>query len=382
MNSKTIQKCIICGNKKLRVLFKIKNAPFSVSKLLDRDQLAKDKKQPLTLKICDTCKLSQLAGNLLPSGFYNDYQMSFSYSRMIQTYQQRLAEDFIRYFKLNGKSAFEIGCGDGMFASFLNRKGLKTVGIEPSVPLYNLARKKVKALNQYFNKRAPLKKKHYDAFVSRQVFEHVDDPNKILQDAKEFLKPAGVGLIEVPSFSTIASFNRYYDICRDHRSYYTPVTLQYLLATNNFQVIKIFHTAHNEYITAYFKNNEYHQQELKSFFARYAGYRQSIKKLLTKYKGKKIAVWGAGGKGVTFLSICDIRPEDILFVIDSDTHKGNKYTTGSHILVKTPAAVEFNSIDLIIIAAVMFQEEIIKDLIGRYKYKNKIAVLSPYPHIL
>lgn len=382
MNSQTKQKCIICGNRKFRSLFKIKNAPSSVAKLLDKNQLARDKKQILILKMCTKCKLSQLVKNLPPSDYYSDYQMAVSYSKQMQTYQEWLAKDFIQYFGLNGKSAFEIGCGDGMFASFLSQNGLTTIGIEPSVPFYNLAKKRVKVLNRYLDKKVPLKKNFYDAFASRQVFEHVDNPNRILQNAKEFLKPSGVGLIEVPSFTTTTIYNRYYDICRDHIAYYTPYTLQYLLTVNNFQVIKIFHTANNEYITAYFRNNEYHKEELKSFFTNCVDYKKSIKEMLRTYRNKKIAVWGAGAKGITLLSICDIRPEDILFVIDSDRYKRNKYTPGSHIFIKTPEEVDFGSIDLIIISAVMYQNEIIKDLGSRYKYKNKIGILAPYPHII
>jgi UDP-N-acetylmuramoylalanine-D-glutamate ligase len=101
------------------------------------------------------------------------------------------------------------------------------------------------------------------------------------------------------------------------------------------------------------------------------------------HKNKKIAVWGAGGKGIAFLSMCNISPnKDILFVIDSDPQKQGKYTTGSHILIKSPKEVNFKKLDLIIISAVMYQKEIIKDLKSKYNYKNKIALIASKPHII
>ena len=375
------QKCILCGNTKLKPIIKINNAPASVSKLLDKNKIARDQKVLLHLVICPNCKLAQLTkNNPISYSFYNDYYMADSYSKMMKQYQKWQANDFIKTFNLKGKSAFEIGCGDGMFASLLNKYGLKTIGIEPSKPFYKLAKKKVKVFNKYFNKTAPLKKHYYDAFVARQVFEHLINPNEILENVKLYLKPNGVGLIEVPSFPTILEKNRYYDIFPEHVAYYTEYTLQYLLTKHNFQIIRIFHTANNEYLTAYIRNNDYYENEVKLFSRNYTNYKRDIKKLLKSYRN--IAIWGAGRKGISLLAMCDIFPKDILFVIDSDPYKKNKYTVGSHIIIKSPKEVDFKKIDLIIISAVMYQEEIIQDLKTKYNYHNKIALISPNPKVL
>ncbi len=378
-----VQKCILCNNKKFKTIIKINNAPVCVARLLDKNGIQKDKKILIELISCTRCKLCQLKrDNFVERNFYDNYQMLISCSKQMQDYQKQQSEDFVKYFNLKGKSAFEIGCGDGTFASFLNKYGLKTIGVEPSEPFYNLAKKKIKVLNQYLNKKTCLEKKHYDAFVSTQVFEHLSNPNQVLRDAKLYLKPNGVGLIEVPSFLTAIKDNRYYDIFRDHVAYYTKYTLEYLLARNNFQVIKTFHSADNEYLTTYFKSNNYHTDELKLFSTGYINYKKDIKKLFSSYKNKKVAVWGAGGKGIALLSTCDISPKDILFVIDSDIHKQGKYTMGSHILIKSPKEINFKKLDLIVISAVMYQKEIIKDLKSKYNYKNKIALISPKPHII
>lgn len=378
-----IQKCIVCGHQKFKTVLKINNAPAYVERLLNRGQIKHDRKISLTLISCRKCKLTQLKRtNFVERNFYDQYQMAVSYSKQMRDYQKWLAKDFVAYFNLKGKSAFEIGCGEGMFGSFLNQNGLKTLGVEPSKPFYHLAKKKIKVFNQYLDKKTSLKKNYYDAFVARQVFEHLKKPNQVLKDAKLYLKPSGVGLIEVPSFLTALKNNRYYDIFRDHTAYYTKYTLQYLLNQNNFTLRKIFHSAEGEYLTAYFKNNDDHSDQLKSFSHDYLDYKKAVQKLFAAHKKKKIAVWGAGGKGIALLALCDIRPEDILFVIDSDPHKQGKYTTRSHILIKAPGRVNFKELDLIIVSAVMYQKEIISNLKTRYHYKNKIGIIVPQPHIL
>lgn len=379
-----INKCIICGNRKLKSIIEINNAPAYVQRLLNKNETEKDKKISLTLLFCNKCKLCQLKKeNFIGRDYYSNYSwLPVSYSKQMQAYQKWLAKDFVKYFNLKGKSAFEIGCGDGMFTSFLNKNGLRTIGIEPSKSLYNLAKKKIKVLNQYLDKKTSLKTKHYDAFVSRQTFEHLENPSKGLRDAKLYLKPSGVGLIEVPSFLTILKDNRYYDISREHFAYYTKDALQYLLTINNFEIIKIFHTANNEYLTVYFRNNDYYDAKLKLFTDNYVKYVREIKKLIHLYNNKNIAIWGAGGKGISLLSMCDISLQNILFVIDSDPYKKGKYTTGSHLLIKSPKEVDFKELDLIVISAVMYQDEIIQDLKTKYNYRNKIALISPKPHIL
>jgi SAM-dependent methyltransferase len=380
-----IQKCILCGNKKFKSVIKINSAPSSVGKLLARRTARRCKNAPLSLQTCSNCKLSQLnESSFIEDDYYDDYQMGASYSPQMRKYQKWLARHFISRFDLKGKTCFEIGCGDGMFASFLAKYGLKVVGIEPSVSFFNLAKcNKVKVLNRYFDESLPLKKNFYDAFVARQVFEHLKDPNHILQNAKLYLKPGGVGLIEVPSFSTAVKNKRYYDVFRDHVAYYTEYTLQYLLTLNNFQVIEIFHTADKEYLAVYFKNNECYDAELRTWSLNYEAYKKSAKDFLGLHKNKKIAVWGAGGKGIAFLSLCGIKEIDnILFVIDSDANKWDKYTPGSGLLVMPPRKVDFKKIDLILISAVMYQKEIIKDIRVKYKYKNKIGIIMPSPHII
>jgi len=377
------QKCIICGNTKFKHILRISNAPVCVSKLLNKDDIKKDKKITLDLIMCTKCKLVQLQkNNFTESGFYDDYYMTVSYSPYMQTYQRWLAKDFIKTFNLKGKLALEVGCGDGLFASFLNKYGLKTIGVEPSHKFYVLAKKKIKVLNEYLNRDTSLKHHHYDAFVARQVFEHLSNPNKILENIKLYLKPNGVGLIEVPSFTTAINKNRYYDIFRDHIAYYTEYTLQYLLTQNNFRLIKLFHAADNEYLTAYVQNNNYFDSKLQSFEENYSKYKKVVKNLLKTYNNKNVAVWGAGGKGISLLANCNISPRNILFVIDSDSYKHNKYTPGSHIIIKSPQEVDFEALDLIIISAVMYQNEIIRDLKTKYHYHNKIALITPFPHIL
>lgn len=97
--------------------------------------------------------------------------------------------------KLSDKlKILDIGCGDGFFLKEAKRLGFKELyGVEPSKNAVNnlipeLNRKKI--IIDIF-KRSQFKKDFFDVITFFQVFDHVLNPNKFLQDCHYLLKPGG-----------------------------------------------------------------------------------------------------------------------------------------------------------------------------------------------
>jgi len=79
----------------------------------------------------------------------------------------------------------DYGCGTGVFVQFLRENGFTSVyGYDPFVPAY--ADRKV--LNE-----------QYDAVVSFDVIEHVDDPRQLLAELRNLLHPLGHLVIGTPN---------------------------------------------------------------------------------------------------------------------------------------------------------------------------------------
>lgn len=372
-------KCIFCGWGDFKVLHSSNNYPSNVQKLLKKEQISEDNKIKVEILQCKACKLVQLKTQSPSTVGYSDYLMTTSHSDYSKSYQLSLAEDFINKFDLKGKNVVEIGCGDGAFLEILETNNVDVLGIEPSKRAFNLAIKKgLNALNEYLTKKACLKNT-FDAFVIRQVLEHISKPNDFLQDIKYLLKNNAVGLIEVPSLHKTKKYKRFFDFFPDHVAYYSNSTLSKVLEGNGYEVLDIFRCAGEEYLVAYVKVKE--EEDLENIWIELEEFTNQIRSIISRIKkqNKKIALWGSGGKGIATLALCDLNNNDFEFVIDSDPNKWGYYTPGSHIKIVSPKNI--SKVNCIIITAMMYKKEIVKQIV-KIGYSGDIGVISPSPKIL
>ena len=258
--------------------------------------------------------------------------------------------------------------------------------VEPSAKACEVATQRgVSVINAYFDSNTPLEPNSFDAFVVRQALEHMDNPIIFLQNIQHFLKSNAVGLIDVPNILKTLKDGRYYDFCPEHLVYYNIDSLLKVLVNSNFEVLDIFVDANEEYIVSFVKNSGLKSDNMiNQFVEGFSLFKNGLLKLVDTFNkdNKKIAVWGAGGKSIASLSFCELTSKDIKYVVDSDPNKWNKYTTGSKIKIEPPDHLLKEPVDVVIIGAVMYQAEIIKQLRKQLKFKGIIVILVPTPHIL
>lgn len=96
---------------------------------------------------------------------------------------------------------------------------------------------------------------------------------------------------------------------------------------------------------------QHHLKKLQSVETNYFDYyiksKEIITKLLEQYEGYKIAIWGAGKKGIDFLQICDPEHTRIQYVIDKDPKKWGTILDTGHAI--TPYEEVAQHIDVIFI---------------------------------
>jgi hypothetical protein len=63
---------------------------------------------------------------------------------------------------------------------------------------------------------------------------------------------------------------------------------------------------------------------------------RDLKVFIDEYQimGKRVAIWGAGGKGISVMSVAQIT--GVPYVIDSDPHKIGSFTPVTHIPICAP----------------------------------------------
>ena len=144
--------------------------------------------------------------------------------------------------KTNTKSHLDIGCGTGEFLNSCEKKGIKTVGIEPSdiarkkaVENYQLDVRKNTSLNQFDDNS-------FDSISMWHVLEHVYDIQETTKSLSKILKEKGYAIIAVPNHKSFdAKFYKKHWAAWDlpiHINHFNPSTITKLFHKNNFVLEK------------------------------------------------------------------------------------------------------------------------------------------------
>lgn len=99
------------------------------------------------------------------------------------------------------KAVVDLGCGTGELLSLLDMKVQKCIGVDSSLKMLELAKKRFAAVNGQYEFRLgeieylPVKEKEVDAAVINMVLHHIAVPSQVIHEAFRVLKPGGSLLI-------------------------------------------------------------------------------------------------------------------------------------------------------------------------------------------
>lgn len=151
----------------------------------------------------------------------------------------------LSYTPQGGGKVLDIGCGTGDRLKVFRRKGFDVYGVEVS-PQARYAREHLNLNVMEGNLlKAGYAGDFFDVITMYNVFEHVHDPRKLLQEIRRVLKAKGYLVVGVPSTDSIQYHlfrKRWsaFDLPRD-LFYFNPSLLRRLLEEGGFQVIGVDH---------------------------------------------------------------------------------------------------------------------------------------------
>jgi D-arabinose 1-dehydrogenase-like Zn-dependent alcohol dehydrogenase len=91
-------------------------------------------------------------------------------------------------------------------------------------------------------------------------------------------------------------------------------------------------------------------------------------------RNERVAVWGAGGKGIAVLAVTQLT--GIAYVIDSDPNKQGRWTPVSDLPVVSPTALLAEPVDALIVTAMAYKDEIVHHLREEIAFKGEIVCLT------
>ena len=340
-----------------------------------------DRPVRVEVRECAGCGLVQL-DEPPADGYYDDYLMTVSHSPQMRAFQRAQAKRLVERFGLAGKRVLEVGCGDGNYLSILGEIGVAATGLEPSARFRAAAEQRtgLPVLAGYVAGGRPVAGAPYDGFVTREVLEHVPDPNDFLASIRASLTRDGVGLVEVPSLEQALDRGRFFDFFPDHVNYWSAGTLARALERNGFLVHEVTRGMGGEYLEAWVAVDAGRRladvaasagravDELRSLVARCAS------------EGREVAVWGAGAKGLATLALAG--GDGYRYVIDADPHKQGGYTPVSHLPVVPPERLREEPVDVVVLTSLAYRDEVVRFLRGELAFGGTIAVLGPSLELL
>lgn len=365
------RECRLCGYVPIKSITSLRGMPRWNHRLLSEAEVSSDFGIEINVLQCPGCGFVCVPPNLSPD-YYDDYVNIPSLSRKAQMFQMEQARDFVEQFSLRGARVMEVGCGDGFFLEALRTAGAEVFGIEPSARQRDLAvsRGHEVELGQLSNERRL--KRPFDAFVTRQVFEHVEDMRDFLLSIRCNLRLGAHGLVEVPNLDLLAAEARFFDFIPEHINYFSPRTLALVLELAGYSVLEVAPVQEGESLRAYVRWDGL--PEYDSLVLRVDTLRTQIETFLAdcRSKGRKVAIWGAGGKGLGMMAIADLRHVEML--VDGDPGKVGLYTPVSHLKIRSPAELADRAIDVVIVMAPAYEQEIAAVLRSRYSFSGTIVL--------
>ncbi len=99
-------------------------------------------------------------------------------------------------------------------------------------------------------------------------------------------------------------------------------------------------------------------------------------------EGKRIAGYGAPGKGNTLLNFCGIRTDLLEYTVDRNPYKQGKFLPGTHIPIRHPEVLEQDRPDYILILPWNLKDEIVQQLAHTREWGAQFIVPIPEVTVL
>ncbi|MBI2664000.1 class I SAM-dependent methyltransferase [Candidatus Woesearchaeota archaeon] len=93
---------------------------------------------------------------------------------------------------IKGQTALDVGCREGIQSKWLESKGYKVTSID-------IEKAYEKCIIADCNKKLPFKSNSFDLAWCSEVIEHLDNPEKSVNEMRRVLKPGGIMIITTPN---------------------------------------------------------------------------------------------------------------------------------------------------------------------------------------
>ncbi|WP_084444788.1 class I SAM-dependent methyltransferase [Hymenobacter roseosalivarius] len=400
--------CRFCGTPLTHTFVNLGTSPLCQNHVRPSEFNMAEPFYPLHARVCKECFLVQLDEFVSPKEVFNDYAYFSSYSVSWLRHAQRYTDMAAERFNLNSSSlVVEIASNDGYLLQYFVEKGILVLGVEPAANVAEHAQAKgINTMVRFFGRDTA---QHIattvgqaDLLLGNNVLAHVPDINDFVGGMQVLLKPEGVITMEFPHLLRLIEGNQFDTIYHEHFSYLSFNTVERIFAHHGLTLfdveevpthggsLRIFarHTAHEAQLVTE-RVAELREREVEAGIldlALYAAFEEKTKETKRKLldflieaarAGKKVAGYGAPGKGNTLLNYCGIRTDFMEYTVDLSPHKQGNFLPGTRIPILHPNHIKETKPDYVLILPWNLREEIMEQMAEVRSWGGKFVVPIP-----
>lgn len=363
--------CPVCGDSSPFVFVERERVPVTQNLILPSSQAAREiARGSLAMCCCESCGFAfnrDFDASLV--GYGDAYDNTQSHSPSFKAYMDELVDHLITRRGVRGARVVEVGCGKGYFLrTLIERSGGENVGwgFDPSYvgPTTELDGKLAFERCYYGPMHASLEA---DVVVCRHVIEHVAEPLALLATVRAALvnSPNARVFFETPSLEWILQNLVMWDFFYEHCSLFSKPALATAFERAGFEVTEIATTFGGQYLwlEATLANSSARPRgpgalpELARRFSREERQWLEFWRRRLGSTNDKLAIWGAGAKGVTFANLVDETCERIDCVVDLNPHKQGCFLPGTGHPIVAPQALGEREVRTAILMNPNYREE-------------------------
>lgn len=278
---------------------------------------------------------------------YSDrYEETQGFSARFRDFTRSLAQRWIDRYGIHGRDVLEIGCGKGEFLALMcELGGNRGVGIDPSAIPERLDATNVSLLPEVFaDEHAALPA---DVVVCRHTLEHIAPVGDFLRQVRRVIgdRLDTVVLFELPDVLRVLREVAFWDIYYEHCSYFSPGSLVRLFRRACFEVLNVELDFDDQYILLEARpaTAEAPAAEpmpgldaVPEVLRAAEGFRVDLARQVDGWRamlateasaGNRVAIWGGGSKGVSYLTTLGTDAVD--YAVDINPRKQGRYLAGT-----------------------------------------------------
>lgn len=384
--------CRLCGHTELVSVLDLGASPpceaFLPAEALDSPEPT----YPLHLRLCPACHLLQIPALIQPDETFTDYAYYSSYSSSWVDHARHFVDDAVSSLGLGADSfVVEVASNDGYLLQHVVERGIRCLGIEPSVNVGAAAIEKgVPTLTAFLDEElgTQVAAEHgpADLVVANNVWAHIPDIGGFTRGLRALVSDTGRVSIEVHHALSLVTLAQFDTIYHEHFQYWTVLAAQGALALGGLRLvdvellpthggsIRLWAAPDSSDVTPSPRVAEVIRTECEAGLGEVAGYlglaaetarvRDDLVAHLieARRQGRRVAGYGAPGKGNTLLNYCGIRPDLVAYLADRNPYKHGRFTPGARIPVVSPDHLVADAPDEVLVLPWNLRSEITEQL--------------------